>query len=302
MKKLIISGVIVLGLIIAASMSITIINAGNVGVMATFGHVEKKTLSEGIHLVNPFTSVHELSARTQTYTMAGAGDEAQINGSVNVLAKDQLAVSMDVSVMFHLNTAHANSVYRYFGEHYADGVVHPLVRTAVRDAASEFRATQFIDERSALQNRMENLMLNSLKSALRSRNINQNAIVVDTILVRNIDLPASLEESIANVQRQTQQTAQRTQALQTARAEADRQKMEAEGDASARLIRARAESEANRIVSQSLTTEVLRLRQIDVMNNVLQNPSTRLIIVPSGSGTNLLLPGSLGTETAAGNR
>lgn len=281
-----------------AFLSIEIVDAGNIGVPVTFGHVENYRLDEGIHIVNPFTSFHELSIRTQTYTMAGAGEEGKIDGSVNVLSKDQLAVTMDVSVMFHLNGLHSNNVYRFFGEEYANGIVHPLVRTAVRDAAAEFRAIQLIDERSALQARMEKLIANSLSSTLRSRKINQNAVMIDNILVRNIDLPNSLEESIANVQRQTQQTAQRQQALQTARAEAERQKMEAEGNASARLIRARAEAESNRIVTQSLTPEILHLRQIEAVNQILQNPGTRLVIVPSGTGTNLLLPGNF-METSA---
>lgn len=284
--------VVVLSLL-AAGCGCENIEAGSVGVQTRFGKVQDQILYEGFNWVSVWNDVHPMTTRTQTYTMAGDGHEGQSDGTVNVLAKDQLAVTMDVSVMFHLNAPHSNKVYRFFGEDYANSIVHPLVRTAIRDAAAEFRAVQLIDERSALQRRMEKIVEGSLRGTLRSRRINTHAIVVDNILVRNIDLPNSLEEAIANVQRQSQQTAQRQQALLTARAEADRLRTEADGTAAATLVRARAEAEANRLVTASLTPEVLRLRQIEAQQAMLSNQHTRLVIVPSGTNTTLMMPGSM---------
>lgn len=273
-------------LVVACSISgcnCTTVQPGNVGVAVTMGQLEEWTYPEGFHFTGPLTDVHMLSTRTETYTMAGNGTEATVEGSINVVTSDQLSVVMDVSVQYHLNGSSAVLVYRYFGEDYARTLVHPIVRTAVRDAASEFSAIQLVDHRPQLQQRMEAMVSETLRTTLQGRGVDARAIVVDNILVRNIDLPQSLEESIANVQRQHQQTVQSVEALSTARAEAERLVMQANGEAQARLSRARAEAESNRIINESLTPEVLRARQIDAISAMLANEHTRTVLLPVGT-------------------
>lgn len=184
-----------------------------------FGKVQPGVRSPDWYMTM-LSDVHHLSTRTQTYTMAGAGAEAAVNGSVNVLARDQLPVTLDVSVMFHLNGTRAIDVFRSFGANYDDQIVHPLVRTAVRDAASEFAAVDLIDQRAALQARMTALVRQTLAATLRGRSVDPDAVQIDNILIRNIDLPQSIDEAIANVQRQRQATAASTQANLTAQQEA----------------------------------------------------------------------------------
>jgi regulator of protease activity HflC (stomatin/prohibitin superfamily) len=214
---------------------------------------------------------------------------------------------MDVSVQFHLNPAQALEVFNKLGPNYDDTIVHPLVRTAVRDAASEFTATQLVDQRGELQTRMSNLVRHQLSTTLRGRQISESAIVVDNILLRNIDLPNTLDEAIARVQQERQATQQRTQARQTAEQEAARIRIEAQGqseamlvrtraDTEAQLLRARAEAESNRHLSQSLTPNILSLRQIEATRALLGSNQTRTIMVPSNAGLNLLMPNLVPTN------
>lgn len=266
------------------------VQPGTVGVAVDWGELQPWTYSEGFHVTGPFMTIHPMSTRTETYTMAGAGQEAEVTGSVSVVTRDQLTISLDVSVQYHLNGAYASDVYRFFGENYADSIVHSLVRTSVRDAASEFEAIALIDDRALLQSRMEILVRSTLASTLRGRDVSEFAIVIDNILLRNIDLPQSLEESIANVQRQHQETQQRIEALATARAESDRLAVEATGQATARLTRAHAEADSNRIIAESLTPQVLRARQIELMASVLANEHTRTLMLPTGATPLFNLP------------
>jgi regulator of protease activity HflC (stomatin/prohibitin superfamily) len=284
---------------------------GDVAVETCWGTLEPQVYQSGFH-VNGWCSMQELSIRTQTYTMAGTtptGGDQGIDGTVQVLAQDQLPVSIDVSVQFHLNGANAREVYQYLGLRYDTDIVHPLVRTAVRDAASEFTAVALVDQRSQLQTRMQTLVTERLQSTLHGRNIPVTAIMIDNILPRNITLPASLQESIANVQRQRQETAQRVQSVLTAQQEAARLHTEADGasqamlvraraDADAARIRAQAQADANHLLAQSLTPEVLRLRQIEVMSSVLANNSTRVIMIPAGQSPVMMLPSDTSPSSA----
>jgi len=285
--------------VLATSLGCTTVQPGEVGVEIRFGQIQGGVLPPGMY--GSFISeVKALSTQTQTYTMAGNGTEGAGDGSVNVLARDQLPVKLDVSVMFHLNGERAISVFRSFGERYDNSIVHPLVRTAVRDAASEFTAVDLIDRRAELQTRMTALVRATLASTLQGRRVNTDAVIVDNILIRNIDLPQSIDEAIANVQRQRQLTAASTQANLTAQQEAARALTIANGEAAALTARTRADAEmlairttaqaaANRALSASLTPEFLQYERIQATRAVLASHGTRTVFLPGGTSPHMLM-------------
>lgn len=290
---------VLLALAVFAAGCYTTVQPGEVGVEVSFGTVSGDVKQPGIY-GTAFCDVNAMSTRTQTYTMAGAGTEGASNGSVSVLTKDQLPVSLDVSVMFHLNGTRAIDVYRTFGLHYDDSLVHPLVRTAVRDAAAEFTAVDLIDKRTDLQAMMERLVRAKLATTLHGRTVSDDAVVIDNILIRNIDLPQSLDEAIANVQRQRQATAAAEQANLTAQQNAARQLTVANGDAAQLLARTRADAEmlrirsesqaaANRTLAESLTPALLAHERIQATAAVLQSNGTRTVFLPTGSAPNMML-------------
>lgn len=249
-----------------------------------------------------------MSTRTMVYEMGVSGTPAGGDGApetivergdaVAVRSQDQLEIDVSATVQFHLNGASAPEIYRLYGLGYADTIVHPNVRTSIRDAASGFRAVDLVDQREEFQNRLEALVLEQLHSALAARGVATDAIVIEGILVQNIDLPDALDESINNVVVERQNTLQRQQALLTARAEADRVRAEADGaaaamlvrtraDAEATLVRAHADAEANEIRAASLTPAVLHAREIELGAALLSSSGTRTIMLP-GAGTPII--------------
>lgn len=293
-----------------ATAGTTIVNPGQVGVRVTLGTISPQVQPPGFY-TTVFSSMRLLSTQIQTYTMAGPGQEGAASGSVNVLAKDQLPVLLDVSVMFHLNGHRAVEVVQKFGEGYADSIVHPLVRTAVRNAASEYITTDLIDKRAEMQARMNTLVRAQLAALLQGSRVNTDAVVVDEILVRNIDLPATIDEAIANVQRERQATVRATQANLTARQEAARVLTVAQGDSAQQIARAEADARmlaihtraeadavttransqaaANRTLAASLTPALLAYQRIDVTRAVLSSSGTRTVFLPGASPPSMLL-------------
>ena len=297
MKKF--STMFFVGALLSVLVGCTTVEPGQVGVEVQFGKIQGGVLLPGMY-TTILSSVNLLSTQTQTYTMAGGGAEGTANGSVNVLARDQLPVKLDVSVMFHLNGAQAIPVFRTFGEKYDDNIVHPLVRTAVRDAASEFSAMDLIDRRVELQARMSTLVRAQLAATLRGRGVSEDAVAIDNLLIRNIDLPQTIDEAIASVQRQRQATAAATQANETARQEAATALTRANGDAAALVARTRADAEmltirttaqanANRALSASLTPEFLQYERIQATRAVLGSNGTRTVFLPGNSMPNMLM-------------
>ncbi len=287
--------VVLFGLMSALGGCGETVEPGETGVVSDWGQVQPWTYAEGFHWVSPFYDVVHMTLRTQTYDMGGVAPADMDFGpepSVNVPTEDQLAVRMDVSVQFHLDRGSAPEVFRLFGADYAGRLVHPIVRSAIRDAASTFSAMELVDDRARLQIEMEARVEELLHATVIARGLPEGAIVLDNILLRNIDLPDTLEESIANVQRQRQETERALQALETARAEAERAVVVAEAASRVRAIDAEAEASANRMVAASLTPEVIELRRIEATRDLLTNEHTRLVMVPS-TGLMLNAPVSL---------
>src|ERR1700744_954127 len=56
----------------------TSVSAGHVGVPVVYGSVQPYFIAEGLHAVNPFASVKEMSVRSQTYTMVSSENEGQM--------------------------------------------------------------------------------------------------------------------------------------------------------------------------------------------------------------------------------
>lgn len=291
--------IVLLAIVLLAVGCSETINPGEVGVCIDWGQTKSWTYPEGFHWTGGIgVDVVHMSTQTQTYEMGASGSHGATEGTpessvdhgepISVLTRDQLPVKIDATVQFHLRGSAAPMIYRLYGENYADTIVHPNIRTAIRDTASNFTAVDLVDRRAELQNRLERLVRRQVTNVLHNRGVPQNALVIESILVQNIDLPDSLDESIANVARERQATMQRQQALQTAAAESARLRMQAEGEAAAKTIRATAEAEANRTLTASLTPSVLELRRIEATRAILEDEHTRTVMVPA-SGLTLMM-------------
>ena len=116
-KKKLILVALALGIVIAIVKSITVIPAGHVGLKDFFGKVSDKTLSAGLHLVNPLLKIHTFSIRTQ-----------EVTEQANVPSKEGLSVHLDVSLLSSLNPQKAAQVYKTIGPDYIRVVVVPQLR------------------------------------------------------------------------------------------------------------------------------------------------------------------------------
>ena len=121
-------GVVVV-VILLLMWSTTSIPTGNVGVLTLFGRVTGETLPEGIHLINPLKSVQKLSVQTQS-----------VKESANVPSNEGLILALDTSLLFRLDKSKAAFVYQTVGDNYAEKIVEPTLRAAIRAATSAHTA------------------------------------------------------------------------------------------------------------------------------------------------------------------
>ena len=232
--------IVVVALIVLVNM-IVIIPAGETGVYHLFGKVRDKEVSSGIHLINPLASIERMSIRTEQYTMSVATLEGQRIGddSIEALTKEGLKVDLDITVLYHLIEDRASDVYRELGLNYEEKILRPEVRGAIREVIAHYEAKDIYSEkREEAVERIKEML---------STSIGPRGIAVETVLLRNVSLPPMLTEAIENKLTAEQEAQRYDFVLEREQKEAERKRIEAEG-----------QRDAQAIINQSLTDRYLQ--------------------------------------------
>ncbi len=256
---------LLIGLPIAALLSLiglsritTIVPAGHVGVIDTFGKVSDRILAEGLHLRNPFSKVVHLSVQTQEF-----------KETTQTPSKEGLMMEVDVSILYRLNPEKAKAIYQTVGINYVEVVVLPSARSLIRNTTAQFNGQEiYTSQRQAVAQKIRQ----DLGQAVADRGV----IIEDTPL-RNVTLPKNLAATIES-KLQADQDSQRMQfVLSKERQEADRKKIAAQGEA-----------EAQKILATGLTNQVLRLREIEAMQKLADSKGTKVVVM-GGNDKNVLI-------------
>ncbi|HTY02015.1 MAG TPA: prohibitin family protein [Bacteroidota bacterium] len=246
-----------------ASASFTIIDPGYVGVPVTFGNVGAQSLPAGIHPIFFLTDVYKMSIQTKAYTMSSVKNEGNKVGddAVATLSRDQLILKFDVSVWYHLDPAQANNVYSNIGLDYEEVIVRPAIRTALVNAATKFDASDVMSlQRDAYTKTVTDLLLQELKG---------RGVVLDNVLIRNVEPPATVSDAIAAKLKASQEAQQMEYTIQYAQKEAQRKSIEAQGI-----------SNAQKIIGNGLTQNYLQWYYISQLKDVVSSPNNSTIILP----------------------
>lgn len=255
---------ILLGLL---TTSIRQIDAGQVGIVSLFGNVSDRTLNSGLNFVNPLATVSEFDIKTQNYTMSASNDEGQKQGddAIRVLTADGLEVVIDLTVLYRVVPAEAPKIYREIGEDYTDKVVRPITRTRIRDNAVYYDAVAlYSTRRDEFQTRIYKTIENDFK---------KRGLLLEQLLIRNIDLPASVKKTIESKINAEQDSQKMQFVLAKERQEADRKRVEAQGIA-----------DYQKILATGLTDKQLQYEQIKAQRELAASPNAKIVIM-GGRGT-----------------
>jgi regulator of protease activity HflC (stomatin/prohibitin superfamily) len=262
-------GVACIGLI---STSLVQIEPGEVGVQKLFGKVSDRILESGLNFKNPLVEVVPFDKRTQNYTMSGITNEGQVVGddAIHVLSADGLEVIIDLTVLYKVIPAEAPRILREIGTDYRDVIVRPICRTRIRDNAVYYDAVALY---SSKRDEFQVRIFKGIESDFNGR-----GLVLEQLLIRNINLPASVKTAIESKINAEQEAQKMTFVLQKEKQEAERKRVEAQGIA-----------DYQRIISLSLTDKQLQYEMIKAITN---SPNAKLIIMGDGKNTPIILNGN----------
>jgi prohibitin 1 len=240
--------------------SCAVVRQGEVGVKQRFGKFTSKPLDAGLTIINPlFTKVVTVPLQT-------------VNREVllDLPSKEGLTVRSEISILYHIEKSKAISVLENIGLDYEQSVIVSVFRSASADVCSRFFAKDMHSVQRAV---IEKEIAESMNKILQPRGFE-----VEAVLLKSIKLPDGLSRAIEAKLESEQRSQQMQFELQRERQEAER-----------RIIEATGKRDAQKILSEGLTKEILQLRNIEALQQ-LSTSSNAKIIIGNGQQPFLLDP------------
>jgi len=264
---LILAGVIVVILLMFGSATFVTLQPGEKGVIFRkfSGGLDKEHIyNAGFHMIAPWNDMIIYDVREQ-----------KVDETMDVLDKKGLPINVDVSVRFYPIYSKIGELHEKFGVKYIDKLVVPEVRSTVRQVMGRYTAEEIY---STKRSEVEQKIISETENVL---NKPENNILMTTLLIRSINLPADYKKSIENKEIQKQEALAYQYKLEKESAEAKRKVIAAEGEA-----------KANKIINGSLTPNLLKMRGIEATIKLSESPNSKVVIVGSGKdGLPLILGG-----------
>jgi regulator of protease activity HflC (stomatin/prohibitin superfamily) len=261
LSRLVALSVVVVALA-GAGCAVSCVRTGHTGVVTTFGAVTGRQLAEGLNVVAPWQSVHQLSIRTQ-----------EIKETATTPSNEGLVVGLDVSVLFRLSAERAREIYQTVGDNYVEVIVVPNLRSAIRTATAAHKAESLYGE---AREQIASEILQSIQTQLEPR-----GVVVERVLLRDVTLPEKLRTAIEAKQQAEQESLQMQFVLAKERQEAERKRVEAQGI-----------KDFQDIVTQGISDKLLQWKGIEATERLSSSANAKVVIIGSGAnGLPIILGG-----------
>lgn len=253
-KKLIIPIVIAVVALIILSASLTIVPAGNTGVVLTLGKVSDRILTEGLNFKVPFVqNVKIINNKIQV-----------IEIEANAVSKDLQTVNSSIAVNYRVGFESSARIYKNIGSDYETIILLPAVKESVKAVTAKYTAEQLITKR--------NQVGDEIKEALEGK-VNEYGVVIEKFNIVNFDFSAEFNAAIEAKQVAEQnliktQTEQE-QEIVIAEAEAKKKVIAAEAEAKAIEKKAKAQAEANNVITKSLSGNLIEYEKVQKWNGEL---------------------------------
>jgi prohibitin 1 len=239
-------------LLVLASCSLfincAVVRPGEVGIRQKIGKLSDNIHTQGAVFYNPLTSkVIKTSIQTNDLVL-----------SLNLPSKEGLSVNSEISILYRLEKVKVPNIIKTYGLAY-EGIISNVFRSASADVCARFYAK---DMHSGMRSNIEDEIKAQMSSIL-----NQHGIIIESVLMKSIQLPGGLATSIER-KLQAEQDAMRMEfVLQQEKLEADRV-----------IIQAKGTRDAQKILSEGLTQEIIKLRSIEAFLELSKSPNSKVII------------------------
>jgi len=241
-------GAIVIIILIILLFSINpfvIIPAGHRGVVFSItSGVKDHILGEGLRFRMPFIeSVHIFDCRVmkQEYECAAVSSDLQ-------------SVHTTLALNFHLMPEKVNKLYQDIGSDFSNRIISPAVQESLKATTAQFNAAHLITMRPKVKEGVRQFL---------SERLAKSFIILDEISLTDFKFSDEYQKAIEAKQVAEQEALKRTYDLVKVKKEAEMAIAQAEGEKNATIAKAQGQAEQQRLLRQTLTPELVKLKAIE---------------------------------------
>ncbi len=215
-----------------------------------------KVYNQGLKMIAPWNKMFIYDVRI-----------LEDKSTMEVLSKNGLTIKTELSYRYRLVEEEIGLLHNEIGENYLESIIIPEIRSATREVIGKYLPEElYSTKREAIQDEIFGLTAGRVK---------EKHIILDAVLIREVVLPAKLQEAIERKLQQEQMSLEYEFRLQQATKESERQKIEAQGKA-----------RANDILSASLTDKILREKGIQATLELAKSANSKVVVI-GGNGDGL---------------
>lgn len=238
-KKGVAWALIPLGLFVL-SLCIVYVPSNNVGIRwSAFSGTSKKTLNEGIAFKSPIDKIYFIPTTVEERTIK----------KVNVQTKDAQFVTAEVNVKFRVNQKNAFKVYKRYTtlDNLKANIISNYAQKSIETVVTQYNV---IDTLGAKKNEIYTLATKDLSNMLKGEGVELVQLTIKDMNAGDEIEKAIADEAVAKKQVET----------------AEQNRLKAKKDAETKVVNAKAEADANKILEKQLTNKILIQQWIEKWN------------------------------------
>ena len=225
--KLVFVGVLFLFLLITLFNSVTTIKSGEVGLRVRFGKIIDSNLDEGLNFKLPYIeNIVKVNIKVQKVEILTESS-----------SKDLQTITTQLAINYKVNKDSAVGLYKNVGNNYEQTILIPAIQESIKSVMSRYTAEQTI----TMRNEVSDTGLKEIQAK-----VEKYGITIEDFNILDLNFSDAYSQAIEEKQVAEQKVLTAQQELEKAKVEAER-----------KLVEARATKEANDLLKQSLTEDVL---------------------------------------------
>jgi regulator of protease activity HflC (stomatin/prohibitin superfamily) len=247
--------ILIVGVLILFSKSTVTIGPGEGGVVfERFGDGinTDKIYGEGFQIVAPWNEMIVRKVRQQS-----------VSDEMNVLSVNGLEVKVNGTIWYEPEFSNLGLLIKTKGEDYERELLDPAINAAARSVVGRYTPEQLY---SSKRDVIEQEILDEVQKLLKDQ-----YLLVKRVLVEDVKLPTTIRTAIETKLKQEQESLEYEFRLAKAKKEAERQKIDAEGKAT-----------ANKILSASLTEKILQEKGIEATLKLAESNNSKVVVIGGG--------------------
>lgn len=259
---------VVIALVVIVLFVCTVrIPAGYVGVVYNMnGGISDKTLTQGFHVISPTQNVTTYSIGIeQSYLTASNDGDSSNDESFEVPSNDGKGLTVDMTFTYRYDADRVADTFTRFkgqsGKDVKNSFIKPNIMSWTKEVTAKYSVIDLLGDKRAT--------LNSELTDYLKQKFEPYGIVIESVSLINIDpdeetrsavqkkVNAQQDLELAKIEQQTANVNAEKE-KEVAITKANQEKETAQINAESKLIEAQAQADANRLISQSLTPELIR--------------------------------------------